>query len=161
MPPGKGTPAVHTHQGDQFYFILKGEMNLQLADQVMKAKAGDLVFIPCAVPHRNFNDTNEDEIHFEFIVPGELPGLHAIERRIRPDEVAVPPSREALVEVRGAETAPLGPRREPPLEVALERVDPLERIGHARASRNSARTSSSETSSSVSPRSSSIALNRS
>ncbi len=75
VPPGTGTPAVHTHQGDQFYFILQGEMNLQLADQVLRAKAGDLVFIPCAVPHKNFNSTDEDEIHFEFIVPGALPGL--------------------------------------------------------------------------------------
>lgn len=75
VPPGKGTPAVHTHQGDQFYFIFKGEMNLQLADQHLKAKAGDLVYIPCAVPHKNWNSTNEEEIHFEFIVPGVFPGL--------------------------------------------------------------------------------------
>lgn len=75
VPAGTGTPSVHTHLGDQFYFIFKGEMNLQLADQVLKAKAGDLIYIPCAVPHRNFNSTNEEEIHWEFITPGAFPGL--------------------------------------------------------------------------------------
>lgn len=75
VPPGTGTPSVHTHTGDQFYFIFKGEMNLRLGDQRHKAKAGDLVFIPCAVPHRNWNTTDDEEIHFEFIVPNAPPNL--------------------------------------------------------------------------------------
>jgi mannose-6-phosphate isomerase-like protein (cupin superfamily) len=75
VPPGTGTPAVHTHTGDQFYFIFKGEMNLHLGDQHHKAKANDLIYIPVAVPHRNWNSTDEEEIHWEFIVPNAPPGL--------------------------------------------------------------------------------------
>ncbi len=85
VPPGTGTPGVHTHLGDQIYFILEGEMNLQLADQVHKAKAGDLVFIPAAVPHKNFNSSDKDEIHFEFIVPGHTPGLARMYRAEWPE----------------------------------------------------------------------------
>jgi mannose-6-phosphate isomerase-like protein (cupin superfamily) len=75
VPPGTGTPSVHVHTGDQFYYILKGDMNLHLGDNHLKAGAGDLVFIPQAVPHRNWNDSNEEEIHFELIAPGIPPGL--------------------------------------------------------------------------------------
>jgi mannose-6-phosphate isomerase-like protein (cupin superfamily) len=75
VPPGTGTSAVHTHLGDQFYFIFDGDMNLQLADQVLKATKDDLVYIPTAVPHKNFNSSDRDEIHWEFIVPGAFPGL--------------------------------------------------------------------------------------
>jgi mannose-6-phosphate isomerase-like protein (cupin superfamily) len=80
VPPGTGTSAVHTHLGDQFYFIFEGEMNLQLADETMKAKADDLIYIPTAVPHKNFNSTDKDEIHWEFIVPGDFPGLQRFYR---------------------------------------------------------------------------------
>jgi len=75
VPTGTGTPSVHVHTGDQFYFILKGEMNLHLGDNHLMAGAGDLVFIPQAVPHRNWNSSNEEEIHFELIAPGIPPGL--------------------------------------------------------------------------------------
>ena len=75
VPPGTGTPSVHVHTGDQFYYILKGEMNLHLGDNHLTAGAGDLVFIPQAVPHRNWNSSNEEEIHFELIAPGIPPGL--------------------------------------------------------------------------------------
>jgi quercetin dioxygenase-like cupin family protein len=75
VPPGTGTGSVHTHTGDQFYFIFDGDMNLRLGDQHHTATAGDLIFIPCAVPHRNWNTTDKDEIHFEFIVPNAQPNL--------------------------------------------------------------------------------------
>src|SRR5829696_6899809 len=61
VPPGTGTAGVHTHLGDQFYFIFEGDMNLQLADQVLKATKDDLVYIPTAVPHKNFNTSDKDE----------------------------------------------------------------------------------------------------
>src|SRR5690606_14985314 len=57
------------------------DMNLQLADQVMKATKDDLIYIPTAVPHKNFNTTDKDEYHWEFIVPGAFPGL---QRSYRP-----------------------------------------------------------------------------
>jgi quercetin dioxygenase-like cupin family protein len=75
VPPGTGTPSVHTHTGDQFYFILDGGVNLQLADQRHKVTKDDLIYIPCAVPHRNYNSTDREEIRVEFIVPGTQPGL--------------------------------------------------------------------------------------
>ena len=75
VPPGTGTPSVHVHTGDQFYFILKGEMNLHLGDNHLTAGPGDLVFIPQGVPHRNWNSSNEEEIHFELIAPGIPDGL--------------------------------------------------------------------------------------
>ena len=49
VPPGKGTTrGVHVHPADQIYYILKGQMNVQLGEEEYVAKPGQLVFIPRA-----------------------------------------------------------------------------------------------------------------
>ena len=85
VPPGKGTPSLHVHTGDQFYYILKGEMNVHLGEYQLQAGPGDLVFLPQAVPHRNWNSTDEEEVHFELIAPGVPPGLARSYRVATPD----------------------------------------------------------------------------
>jgi mannose-6-phosphate isomerase-like protein (cupin superfamily) len=70
VPPGKGTTrGVHVHPADQIYYILKGQMNVQLGDQEYVARPGQLVFMPRGLPHWNWNTTDEEEVHFELIVP--------------------------------------------------------------------------------------------
>ena len=70
VPPGKGTTrGEHVHPADQIYYILKGQMNAQLGDQEVVARPGELVFIPKGLPHWNWNTTDEEEVHFELIVP--------------------------------------------------------------------------------------------
>ena len=70
VPPGKGTTrGEHVHPADQIYYILKGQMNVLLGDKEYVAKPGQLVFIPKGLPHWNWNTTDEEEVHFELIVP--------------------------------------------------------------------------------------------
>lgn len=67
-------PDLHYHESDQFYFILQGETNVQLGTDRHVAPAGSLVFVPAGVAHRNWNDGDVEEMHFEMIVPTIRPG---------------------------------------------------------------------------------------
>ena len=77
VPPGKATTTgLHTHFADQFLYILEGESTLQLGEKRgFKARPGQLVVIPEGLPHYNWNETDKDEMHFEFICPAPPPGM--------------------------------------------------------------------------------------
>jgi quercetin dioxygenase-like cupin family protein len=75
VPPGTGTTiGMHTHTGDQFYYVTQGQMALEINGQRATAAPGSLVFIPAGSPHWNWNEGTEDEVHFELIVPAPGPG---------------------------------------------------------------------------------------
>ncbi|WP_172799844.1 cupin domain-containing protein [Croceicoccus bisphenolivorans] len=77
-PPGTATGAngvifgSHTHDVDQFYFILEGEMTVHLADETHKAGPGSLVFLPKGFPHWNQNDGDVREMHLELLAPSAM-----------------------------------------------------------------------------------------
>ncbi|HTE83107.1 MAG TPA: cupin domain-containing protein [Dehalococcoidia bacterium] len=81
------TNGPHTHSGDQFYYVTRGRMTLEIDGQVSTADTGSLVFIPAGSPHWNWNDGAEEEVHFELIVPSPEAGapisttLAAVEKR--------------------------------------------------------------------------------
>src|SRR5438105_8844959 len=63
VPPGTGTTAGrHTHPADQFYYVLRGAMHVEIGGQVFAGvKPDSLVFIPAGVPQWNWNEGAEDE----------------------------------------------------------------------------------------------------
>ncbi|MGW5635011.1 cupin domain-containing protein [Streptomyces sp. NPDC003832] len=67
-------PGLHYHHSDQLYFLIRGSMNVQLGEEVHRIDAGTLVFIPAGLAHRNWNDGEETETHFEIIAPAPTPG---------------------------------------------------------------------------------------
>jgi len=67
-------PGLHYHDSDQLYFLLEGNMNLQLGEEVSAVGPRTLVFIPAGLPHRNWNDGPGQERHFEMIIPRPGPG---------------------------------------------------------------------------------------
>jgi mannose-6-phosphate isomerase-like protein (cupin superfamily) len=67
---GKGGPPHHFHQySDQLYFVLAGEMHVQLGAQKFEVAPQTLVYIPCGTPHHNWNTGEADEFHFEVLSP--------------------------------------------------------------------------------------------
>jgi len=75
VPPGTGTGiGLHVHVADQFYYILRGRMYLQIGASEYTAERGSLVFIPAGAPHWNWNAGDEDEVHAELIVPAPPSG---------------------------------------------------------------------------------------
>jgi len=57
----KGGPAFHIHHNqDEWFYVIKGEFIVKVADDVFTLKAGDSAFAPRTIPHA-FAKTSEDE----------------------------------------------------------------------------------------------------
>lgn len=67
--PGGHGPALHFHDFDQVYFILKGALQVQVGHVVERAEAGSLVVLPRGVVHTNWNADDAEEIHLTLLVP--------------------------------------------------------------------------------------------
>jgi quercetin dioxygenase-like cupin family protein len=48
--PGVGPP-LHYHNFDEAFYVLDGELTFRLRDELVTARAGDLIFAPRGVPH--------------------------------------------------------------------------------------------------------------
>lgn len=75
-------PSLHYHDSDQSYFLVRGEMTVQLGTEIHQVTAGSFVHIPAGLAHRNWNDSDAEEFHFELIVPTPRPGaplLHFVD----------------------------------------------------------------------------------
>lgn len=72
--PGAGGPALHFHDFDQFYFVLGGELTVQIGHEKAVAHPGDLVMLPKGVVHTNLNEGAGDEYHLAILVPEPLAG---------------------------------------------------------------------------------------
>ncbi len=78
----------HVHEADQIYYIVQGEMQVELGPRRHTAGTGSLVYIPAGLPHRNWNDGLGTEHHFEIIVPSARPGrplLALVDSSVRPE----------------------------------------------------------------------------
>jgi mannose-6-phosphate isomerase-like protein (cupin superfamily) len=70
VPPGTGTTSgPHTHPVDQLYYVLSGRMHARIGESTYVVEPETLVIIPAGVPHWNWNEGTDDEVHFELIVP--------------------------------------------------------------------------------------------
>ncbi|HEV7977154.1 cupin domain-containing protein [Amycolatopsis sp.] len=70
VPPGARGPENHVHPSDQLYFVTHGEATIKLGKDEHKAAADSAIFIPAGVPHHNWNEGDETEVHLEVIAPG-------------------------------------------------------------------------------------------
>ncbi|HEV7666336.1 MAG TPA: cupin domain-containing protein [Chloroflexota bacterium] len=69
-PAGGGSPAgLHTHAGDQIFFVLEGTMKVEIEGQQYDAGPGTLVVFPAGVPHRNWNSGTEPTVHLAINAP--------------------------------------------------------------------------------------------
>ena len=59
VPPRSGPP-LHVHDFDEVFYLLDGELVIQVGDHVETARTGDLVFAPRGVPHALVNRTDDD-----------------------------------------------------------------------------------------------------
>ena len=69
VQPEAGGPDYHLHEFDQYYFILSGEMTLDLGLSRHKVAPGSFVTLPEGVVHRNFNAGSIPERHVNILVP--------------------------------------------------------------------------------------------
>jgi quercetin dioxygenase-like cupin family protein len=51
MPAGAPGPPLHSHAFDEAFYVLDGELTVQVDDQVTTAHPGELIFAPRGAPH--------------------------------------------------------------------------------------------------------------
>jgi mannose-6-phosphate isomerase-like protein (cupin superfamily) len=83
-------PGLHYHLVDQLYYLIEGSMNVQLGNDVHRIAAGNLVFIPAGLAHRNWNDGPGAETHFEMLIPAPSPLGQLAYMVNTPDDVPQP-----------------------------------------------------------------------
>ena len=72
LMPAKAGPPPHVHDhGDELFYILEGELALQLGDETVDGIAGQLVRIPAGTPH-SFAVRSDTARVLNFYVPGML-----------------------------------------------------------------------------------------
>ena len=86
VPPGVEGPPTHVHPSDQIYFIIEGQLEIELGSRTVAVSAGESVFIPAGLPHHNRNVTEAPETHLEIISPGVVAG-RPLAVFLEPDEV--------------------------------------------------------------------------
>lgn len=76
-PAGQGSPeGLHTHDFEQVFYVLSGEMNIEIDGATFRAPAGSLVRFPQGAPHRNWNDAGAaDTLHLAINVPAPQLGV--------------------------------------------------------------------------------------
>jgi mannose-6-phosphate isomerase-like protein (cupin superfamily) len=86
VPPHGEGPPLHTHAVDQLYYVLSGQMNVQLGTDTFVVNPDTLVFIPAGTPHHNWNSGSVPEVHVEIIVPA--PPMDGISKPAQPRKIA-------------------------------------------------------------------------
>ncbi len=75
LDPGKAGPGTHVHDFDQFYFVLDGELHVEVGLHRGVAARHTLVVLPAGVPHRQWNEGTVPERHLAILTPAPAPGL--------------------------------------------------------------------------------------
>jgi quercetin dioxygenase-like cupin family protein len=69
-PPGGGSPrGLHTHSWEQIFYVIGGEMTIEVDGQRTVAGPGSLVVFPAGVPHRNWNESAAPTVHLAINTP--------------------------------------------------------------------------------------------
>jgi mannose-6-phosphate isomerase-like protein (cupin superfamily) len=74
--PGGGHPELHYHnRNNQFYYVLDGELTVEIALDRAVVPRHSLVVLPAGVPHRVWNDGSVRSRHLSMITPAPTPGI--------------------------------------------------------------------------------------
>jgi quercetin dioxygenase-like cupin family protein len=77
VPPRHVGFELHTHVFDHYYYIVEGQLEVEIDGQVATAHPGDLVAFPKGSRHRHWNETDRTEIHIAIMVPPPAAGAPA------------------------------------------------------------------------------------
>ena len=72
--PGHRGPDFHIHTFDQFYFVLRGRLTVEVGFDKFIAQPFTLVTLPAGMVHRQGNEGREPEEHLAIICPEPAPG---------------------------------------------------------------------------------------
>ncbi|MFQ5679006.1 MAG: cupin domain-containing protein [Gemmatimonadota bacterium] len=67
MRPGGGMP-LHTNAVEHEQYVLRGRATIEIGDELVRVREGDVVLIPAGVPH-SYRAEGEEPFEFLCIVP--------------------------------------------------------------------------------------------
>ena len=92
---------MHTHEHeDEYTYVLEGEVGVQIGEEVLVARPGDLVFKPRGVPHAFWNPADEPARALEIISPAGFERYFAELAPLFPPANGGPLDAEAVDAVR-------------------------------------------------------------
>jgi quercetin dioxygenase-like cupin family protein len=95
LMPGQSGPPPHTHeQSDEVFYILEGQVHLQLGDAVSTAQAGQLVRVPRGVAH-GFVVQSDHARFLNFFVPATMDQMVAMLSAPATASTVPPPGSES------------------------------------------------------------------
>jgi quercetin dioxygenase-like cupin family protein len=104
-PPRFPGPYLHTHDFDESFYVLEGELTFQLEDELLTAGPGELAFAPRGVPHTYTNRSDEPA---RFVIVCTPAGFERYFARLAAEQDGVDPPDWALQEI--PEVTRVGPR---------------------------------------------------
>ena len=105
VPAGTKGPFLHEHDFDEAFYVLEGELVFQVRDELITARAGDLVFAPRRVPH---TFTNRSGAPARFVIVFTPAGFERYFARMAAERAGVEPPAWALAPL--PEVRRVGPR---------------------------------------------------
>lgn len=75
-PAGGGSPeGLHTHDFEQVFYVLEGQMGVEVDGRKFEVSPGSVVVFPQGVPHRNWTATDAPTVHLAINVPAPALGV--------------------------------------------------------------------------------------
>jgi quercetin dioxygenase-like cupin family protein len=94
-------PPLHTHDFDEAFYMLEGELTFQVDDEQFRRRAGEFAFAPRNVAHALANHTDADARYLLVCTPAGLERdfarATAASQGIEPPDWALQPSPEVTV----------------------------------------------------------------
>ena len=105
VPAGVKGPFLHTHEFDEGFYLVEGEITFQLGDDLVVARRGELAFVPGGVPHTFANRSGRPA---RFVIVCTPAGFERYFARIAAKRAGEEPPEWALQEI--PEVTRVGPQ---------------------------------------------------
>jgi quercetin dioxygenase-like cupin family protein len=101
VPAHNAGPPLHTHDFDEAFYVLEGELIFQVEDELITKRAGELAFAPRKVAHALANHSDADARYLLVCTPAGFERhwgrIAAASQDVEPPDWALQPIPEVLV----------------------------------------------------------------
>jgi quercetin dioxygenase-like cupin family protein len=101
VPAHTAGPPLHTHDFDEAFYVLEGELIFQVEDELMTKRADELAFVPRNVAHALANHSDADARYLLVCTPAGFERhwgrIAATSRDVEPPDWALQPIPEVIV----------------------------------------------------------------
>ena len=69
LPPGKGAAKHYHPKAEESYYMMSGTAQMILGEEQSVLSSGDAILIPTGVPHKIWNETEQDVVFLAICLP--------------------------------------------------------------------------------------------